>query len=246
MRSIVTYYEILPDGTVKKPPLSSQERLRAFWQSAGRIARGDLDKVVIRREDSILEGDIEAKRAFFEGAVKYFYTAQQLEREPTNTELQKYREIILNELLSYTYTAPRGLPNAGKEMKGRVSTTAFNAQKWETFFETAREVLFEPAGFEFPDRGEFKKMVTPKSEGGLGMTNEQATRTLRARLTQKIKAKKIDNLRQQLEYERMQYKVAQEHPTDTEQYRRALAEHAERIRQMERELDELEGKKDFV
>lgn len=243
MKSIVTYYEILPDGTIKDPPRSAKVRLKSFWTSAKRFAQSDLRKVVVRREDTIFEGDVEAKRAFFEGAVKYFYTTQQLGREPTSLELQKYREIILDELLTYTYTLPKGLSKEKKEVKGRISTTSFNAHKWETFFETAKEVLFEPSGYEFPDRAEFKKMVESKKDGGLGLSNMQATAVLRKSLWQKIKAKKITELRSQIEAEQDELDRYLKNPRGFED---DIACSRGAIVEMRKELEVLEDKIDFI
>jgi len=50
---------------------------------------------------------------------------------------------------------------------------------------------------------------------------------------------RYDQLKKDLSYEKDQYEIAQKHPTDTDQFRRALEKHGGKIRDMELELAEL-------
>ncbi|MCK4609448.1 MAG: hypothetical protein KAT71_08195 [Gammaproteobacteria bacterium] len=189
-KKITIYYTVGVDGTISKPVATIAKRLADFWAFAKRMAREGMQEGIVRAEYMMVWGDVLRRRKFFEGAIVPYYAIQTLERMPAPDEIRQFRLQILKELLGYSYTQPKGLNGAGELKEDRVSTTAFNEQQWDDFFEVIDHTLFAPNGFMYPDRAVYADMVADKEEGGKGMRPEQATEALRKLvLNNVIKAK---------------------------------------------------------
>ena len=177
-KKTIAYYQVEANGDIGKLAPTVAKRVRQFWLFVKRMARESAEACIVRMELMIVWGDIVRRRKFFEGAVVKYYAIQSLGRMPSNDEMRKWRITILDEMLGYSYLRPKGLKGAGENKKDRVSTTAFNEQEWDDFFELTDAVLFAPSGYMFPSRAVYADMVADVKDGGKGMSVEQATEAL--------------------------------------------------------------------
>ena len=176
---IAIFYEVTQQA-IKPPAIRELERKDRWIKEVQKSVEADWKPLYIKTTYEIHNPDIEKQRKFFNGTCVKYYAIQNENFTSgvlPNEVLKKYRETMLDELLGYD------LELVGKTVRRRKSTSDFKSvQAWNKLLNLAEEVLFEPAGFEFPDSKEFWELA---KQNGYEQAERIAIQTLQARLIKK-------------------------------------------------------------
>lgn len=156
-KSITLVYKL--DGKETYPPSPKEiERKDKFLADIQRTIEAPWKPVMVKVRYELVNPEVEKLRKFFHTCIMYYaiQNLQMTEGKPSTAQFKEYRELVLDELLGYDYTAVK------KVIHKRKSTTEAeyqDTQAWLTLLKELEETLFFDAGYHFPDSKWFWETV---------------------------------------------------------------------------------------
>jgi len=146
----ITGREVIPP---KITALEKKEKWMAVVQDSVQSAG---KPKIVKVTYEIFNPEVLSQQKFFNGPVVEYFAIQdrdQYEGRVTKEDKDMYRETILDEILGYNIAIKGGT------IRRRGSSSDFrDVQEWSDFLNTAKETVFEPNGYEFPDSEEYEKL----------------------------------------------------------------------------------------
>lgn len=153
---IELFYKLTPTETIP-PPAVDLARKEQWIEEQKKGIPSEWESKIVKVEYSIHDPAIADMFRFFNGTVVAYYAIQAKEitdGKPDQETLKACREEILQGVLGFE-------PRLAKVMgKKRTSTTEFvEVQQWSNFLNSVQEIVFDDAGYMFPDSKAFWKLT---------------------------------------------------------------------------------------